>query len=255
MENVDLKKEAENWRKKKALITNEEQTVIDNIVDFFKEMNLSNIHEYFYVYCYMLWNGYFSVDRSYSYSRKNLTSQNSSYAVFLGKGTSTQAADLLTTLLNQKHLMARTIDLRVKKVKLNDVMNIQRSFETELKDFKNYQSGTNQRVTMLYSVNNNVSTLLLDPILLAESEVLRGGKLNCINGKYKVDKGLLLDRLDNPLFNEEEDLPKRATLDHSMVLESYDKANNLCRKSLDCLEQFYQENQPHYNAIKCLIKK
>ena len=255
MEKVDLKKAAEEWRENRVLITNEQHEAVDNIANLFKKLNLSNIHEYFYVYCYMLWNGYFSVDKSYAYNRKGLNAKNSEYAVFLGKGTSTQAAELLTELLNKKHLKARTIDLRVKKVKLNDVMNIKRRFETELKDFKNCQRGTNQRVTMLYSVDKAVSTTLFDPILLAESEILYGGKLNCVNGKYKVDKGLLLHRLDNPFFKEDEDLPKRATLDHNIVLESYDKARSLCEHSLDCFEQFYQENKSHYDAIKRLIKK
>ena len=45
-----------------------EKVILKNIKDTFQKLEPSNIHEYFYLYCYLLFNGYFSKDRYYEHN-------------------------------------------------------------------------------------------------------------------------------------------------------------------------------------------
>ena len=57
------------------------------------ELNLDNIYMQFYVFGYLLWNGYFSINKKYFYNDKAMLNEKNT--IFLGKGCCRHNAKLL----------------------------------------------------------------------------------------------------------------------------------------------------------------
>ena len=74
---------------------------IRNIGKLFNELKLDNVHEKFYVFCYLLWNGYFSVDKTYVYSNKNIKDEENT--IFLGEGCCRHNARLLSIIFRKEN--------------------------------------------------------------------------------------------------------------------------------------------------------
>ena len=233
-------------------LCDEKNICIDNIKDFIESLQLSNIHEEFYVFCYLLWNGYFSIDNKFSYGRSGITDDNKEYSVFLGMSTSYGASSLLTDVFKEKCIYAKTIGVSIKKIKLDNIMNIKRNFSDKLKDFSKCKSSINQMVTSTSGIGVFSKNIIFDPILLTECEILDTGEFACINGKYKIDKGYMKGILRRPFFYSYE-LPKKTTLDSKEIINSYDNMNRFCTSNRQLFNDLYDANKEHYEKIKTLL--
>ena len=229
----------------------ERKLAITNITSFIESLNLDSIHEEFYVFCYLLWNGYLSIDKSFAYGT-NPRSFNGYNDVFLGKSTSTGAAVLLTEVFKNKSIFTRTIGVSIQKIKLNGLINVKRNFQERIKDFSKNKKTINERVTYMANEPKSGATLILDPILLSECEVLSNGKLACINGQYKVSSKQLKYTFNGPFFYTY-NLPKSPIINKEEVYNSYIKMNEFCEYNKNRFEDLYNENCKHYEKIKTIV--
>ena len=67
------------------------KNILINIKQLVEAITINNIHELFYFYCYLLWNGYFSYNKTHLYSDINIETELESSIeeeniIFIGKG-------------------------------------------------------------------------------------------------------------------------------------------------------------------------
>ncbi|MBQ3021176.1 MAG: hypothetical protein IJD92_03025 [Bacilli bacterium] len=221
--------------------------IIFNISKLFKELNTNNIYEIFYIYCYLLWNGYFSVDKIYMYDYKDILDEDNT--IFLGKGCCRHNSSLLTDVLrylefNSTEVSIRTINVKLDRI-INDIKRIHVLYgEKEEKVPKNLP---NHSVVL---VKQN-SSLLLDSTALTCIEVLNKGKLYCPDGKYKINRKLFLNEINKRNINFE----SKSLLSKEVLKNHYFIAKNIIKDNKNLIEDFYNDNNNKYNKVKELVKK
>lgn len=219
--------------------------IVVNIFKLIKELNLNNIHEIFYVFCYLLWNGYFSIDKKYVYNSVDIINENNT--IFLGRGCCRHNSSLLQEVLKYLDMYSREMTVNLSKfTKLKNRMEIKREIESFVEE------------KTLYSLHSDVLCLdksqlfILDPTNLVECEVIKNGKITCFNGRYLVSKKLLKKELDRLLWYSYEFNTKN-TIDKNILNENYRTARDICLKNVNLLDDFYDENHRNYSDVKKLV--
>jgi len=95
---------------------------------------------------------------------------------------------------------------------------------------------------------------MLDPTNLLECEIIKNAKLVCFDGKYKINRIMLLKELKEKLkYNNF--LNRREITSTKLILDSYLNASNICIEQQKLLDDFYNENHQNYEKIKELVLK
>lgn len=227
---------------------NEEIKNISNLMD---ELDLDNIHEIFYVYCYLLWNGYFSDNKKYIFDSTNIA--NEYLTIFLGKGCCRHNAKLLRDVIyfmDTYNQSARNISIYLKNSKIKGLTKIKRDINsnttrtTFLQRLSEFRGRTNHEVTLV----SDDGIILLDPTNPVECTIIDGKKIVCPNGKYKVDKKILEEELMTtypPI-----DIKKTSILTKEELIESYELAKEILEKNKRLIEDFYDSNRNNLKEIK-----
>lgn len=237
----------ENYYEKQIIHNN----IVNNIATLIKELSLNNIHETFYVFCYLLWNGYFSIGKTYMYSAELPPDEKNT--IFLGSGCCRHNADLLSEVNKKMTICSNTISINLIKSKLKNIMNIDTPIsddadEEEEELFNLY----NHKVCIGPLYKENSSVFLFDPTQLTECEILKNGKLVCFNGTYKIDNQLFAKDLNYAhIFDYEYN--KKKTLNRSQLKQFYKVAREVCVNNEKLFKDFYDENHKNYEKIKSLI--
>lgn len=223
--------------------------IVKKITKVIEELKLDNIHEQFYAFCYLLWNGYFSINKSYIYSDIVLDELCN---IFLGSGNSRSNASLLSNVLNQSNLLSKPIFLNLQKIKLKELLDT----DIAKKQFNGItiKSGLYNHDVCLGPCNDNIKHIfILDPTLLTECEIIKNSKLVCFNGKYKINHKLFKEMLDrNYKFNCKYN--SHTILTTKLLKQYYETAQLSCFKNQTLLDSFYEDNFSNYEHAKSLCK-
>lgn len=220
------------------------ENIIENIVKLILELPLNNIHEQFYVFCYLLWNGYFSINKKYSYNNTEIKDENNT--IFLGKGCCRHNSDLLNEIYKRLNVNSVSKPITLIKTKLINVMGIEKNIEY----FEEYKTHSNQYNHKICTVLSSESNFLFDPTNLTECEIINKGKIICFNGIYKTNTKLFKEDFNNICkFNN------RQTLNKIEIKQFYEYAKEVCSNNKMLFEDFYIDNISNYKQIKKLILK
>ena len=246
--------------KEEDLLEKSHKQAVLNIAKLIKELKLSNIHEQFYAYCYLLWNGYFSIDKEYFYNCIDIKDEDNT--IFLGKGCCRHNSKLLEEIFlvleylycddpNEKFrdLNAFEIGVRLLKTNFDSMINIDTKEEKNDCVEKGINFGINHSVT---AIENNGSIYLLDPTNLVECEVLKNGKLYCPNGEYIVNKKMLKKEIN--YFYIYHFFKNKPTIFKELLEKYYKQSSYICTNNIKLFDDFFVENHSNYEKIKQLIK-
>ena len=240
----------------KKELKNTHKKIVSNISKLIKELNLDNIHAQFYAYCYLLWNGYFSIDKKYFYNNVDIKDEDNT--IFLGRGCCRHNSELLEEMFNQlnklykkeenRNIISKETGIRLFDEKLDSVISVKVNIEKNefSDDYK--KNEFDHSVTL---VKDNESLFLLDPTMLTECEVLTKGKLFCINGEYNLNEKLL--KKSCKYLYAFYKLNKKPTISREIILYEYYEALNVCKSNLKLFDDFFDDNYKNYEKVKQLI--
>jgi len=218
---------------------------VNTISKLIKETKLENIHQEFYLFCYLLWNGYFSADKTFSYNNRDIIDEDNQ--VFLGYACCRHNAGLLTEVLKKNNICAFNLVIHLDKCK-STLIEIERKIDTIISR-KTPKNQGNHLVTL---VKKTDSVFLLDPTNPSECEIIKRAKVIPLTGEYKVNRKLLDYELEYYLYNNYPLRKKITTIKEEIEL-SYKIAKEFCLKNKNLFDDFYDENKNNYDKIKKLV--
>lgn len=205
---------------------------VKNISKLFDEVKTENIHQDLYVFWYLLYNGYFSVDKTYEYSNSDILDEKNT--IFLGKGCCRHTSKLLEESFDYSN---RDYICNEIKVKICDMKSL----------FKNQY---NHSVLLAY---DGAHFFLLDPTNLFEWQVLKKMKLFGLNDTCMLSRGVFKREFENDIKNKRFVIDDVELIDEEIVTESYEVALEICHTNTTLFEDFFYENRPNYKKIKQMI--
>lgn len=218
-----------------------------NISQLFEELGLNNIHQQFYVFCYLLWNGYFSIDKSYVYDNKNIVDEDNT--IFLGRGCCRHNSELMEEVFKLLDIEAREMGLRVKKIEPQRLIRIKRKIECFEEPSDLSRGECNHSVTL---VGDSSAYFLFDSTNLIECEILNKSKLVSFGGEYKVNRRTFSKELIEVSYHA---INRKPTMSESLLISNYEKARDVCEKNKNLFNDFYDDNHPNYEKIRQLVLK
>lgn len=205
---------------------------VKNISKLFDELKTENIHQDLYVFWHLLYNGYFSVDKSYQYSNSDILDEKNT--IFLGKGCCRHTSKLLEECFNYSNRDYICNEIKVKGCDMKSLFK------------KQY----NHSVVLAY---DGVHCFLLDSTNLLEWQVLRKLKRFCLNGTSRLDRGVFKNEFERDLKYRKFAIDDVALIDEEIVTESYETAMEICNANIALFEDFFYENTPNYEKVKQII--
>ena len=222
-----------------------EKDILKNIKEIIKEINPKNIHELFYIYCYLLMKGYFSKDKYYEYSDidENLEIDEvtfNEFKIYSGKGVCRHNATQVNKILKTLEINSNFIGLNVQKINTNNLMNFTPNIGECLKISNSVIDKFNH--ASVY-VETNVSDFILDPTNLCEIEIIKNKEIYCPTGEYVVNMNFLKKTLPNKEYKE------KSTIKKEDLIEYYKVAKEKIINNKNIIEEFYKNNEEKYKEI------
>lgn len=221
---------------------------------------LKNVHENFYVFCYLLWNGYFSINKKYVYNN-NVRSccydffMIEKFTLFLGRGCCRHNSTLLYDILryNENYRSRREIHIHLcDKTIIKNITYIKS--ETEMEDSlevirKKENLGASNHVVVY--INDNGQSFILDPTNLVECQLVNK-KIICHAGNYIIGKGQLKRELNEKeiIIDKEQDI-----LDIQTLKSYYSYARQICIEHKKEFDEIYNSNFENYEFVKKYFKQ
>ena len=226
------------------------KNILINIKHLVEAVTINNIHELFYFYCYLLWNGYFSYNKNHMYSDVDIETEldysiEDENTIFIGKGVCGHYALFLNTLLNYLNYDSKFMDIELNDSKINPIINIKRNVDKRNSSNK----GINHRIVI--NKNNN-TYLILDPTNLCEHEIINNKRIYVINGEYNIEENSFRKELDI-LYGKDNKYPNNNSISKELLIKYYKETKDKILKNNDIIEEFYNENKPYYIKQKKLI--
>lgn len=220
-----------------------EKVILKNIKDTFQKLEPSNIHEYFYLYCYLLFNGYFSKDRYYEHNEAKTDEIvdrriYDNYNIYSGTGVCSANSVLLQKIFTELSLDSKVLEIKLEDIIGNKLMDIKRNV------------GVCYPILNTDSCNHAVvfaktkeSSFILDSTNICELEVIKDKRIYYPNGSYLLDEELLKASLPNITYNQE------STISNEILLEYYRDMKKKCIENQKLLDSLYKENKDSYKEI------
>ena len=220
-----------------------EKVILKNIKDTFQKLEPYNIHEYFYLYCYLLFNGYFSKDRYYEHNEAKTDEIvdrriYDNYNIYSGTGVCSANSVLLQKIFTELGLDSKVLEIKLKDIIGNKLMDIKRNV------------GVCYPILNTDSCNHAVvfaktkeSIFILDSTNICELEVIKDKQIYYPNGSYLLDEELLKASLPNITYNQE------STISNEILLEYYREMKKKCIENQKLLDSLYKENKDSYKEI------
>lgn len=221
--------------------------ILQNTKEAFEKLEMQNIHEYFYVYCYLLWNGYFSKEKSYEYSDTGIETYtdfniDDEYSLFTGKGVCRHNAIFLKEVLNTLNIYAHKINIRLEERNIKSLMGIER----KIGEHSNYSDNNGENHAVVFTKDNN-GIYIMDPTILCELEIIKDRQLISYCGQYNVEKEIFRKNL--PGIYKTILLPRNNSLSREFLISYYKKAKEKCLKNQKLFDNLYNENKNNYKKI------
>lgn len=220
-----------------------EKEILKNIKETFQKLEPSNIHEYFYLYCYLLFNGYFSKDRYYEHNEAKTDEIvdrriYDNYNIYSGTGVCSANSVLLQKIFTELSLDSKVLEIKLEDIIGNKLMDIKRNV------------GVCYPILNTDSCNHAVvfaktkeSIFILDSTNICELEVIKDKQIYYPNGSYLLDEELLKASLPNITYNQE------STISNEILLEYYREMKKKCIENQKLLDSLYKENKDNYKEI------
>lgn len=222
----------------------------DNITKLLTDLKTENIHQLFYVYCYLLWNGFFSIDKKYVYNNKDIIDEENT--IFLGKGCCRHNSRHLTTVLKKMKFDAYEMRLRTDNIKFRTIICIDAKTEVYESNINLAKNDFDHSVVL--TISKEKGNVILDPTMIIELEMIKYGKLVCFNGIYKVRQKLFKQELNN-ILSKDYPYNSKPLINLDILLENYRKAEELCQENICLFDDFFDENHKNYEQIRKLLTK
>ena len=226
--------------------------IVEQIGNMMKELPLNNIHEKFYVFCYLLWNGYFSVDKKYAYS--DIPPKDEDNTIYLGRGCCRHNADLMGQVFRELGYSGNPMSIYLGKTKLKPMMDIKKHTEAYTPPEKEDPNTTNHKIYVGPFFRDNNELFLFDPTALTECEILTGGRVACFNGKYKVNESIIKHNLKYAYMFDVK-YNTFPTMNEKQLREFYAFAKQVCIDYGYLFEDFFTEMKPKYEKMQSLVLK
>ena len=222
-----------------------EKDILKNIKEIIKEINPENIHELFYIYCYLLTKGYLSKDKYYEYSDidENLETDEvtfNEFKVYSGKGVCRHNATQLNKILKTLDKNSNFIGLNVQKIETGNLMDFTPNIGECLKTSSSDIDKINHAAVY---IETNESNFIIDPTNLCEIEIIKNKEIFCPSGKYIVDINLLKKTLPNKEYKE------KSTITKENLIEYYKASKEKIITNKNIIEEFYKNNEEKYKEI------
>lgn len=220
-----------------------EKTILKNIKETFNRIEPNNLHEYFYLYCYLLFNGYFSKDKYYEHNEDTIfeiVDRNiyDNFNIYSGTGVCSANSVLLKKILDNFNINSQCLKINAQNIKGKKIIDIKRNLG---KKYENSNSTTyNHQVVF---VRTNESCFILDPTAICELEILKNKEIYYPNGEYILDKELLKKSLPNINYKN------KNTISKDILIEYYKNMKDKCLKNKHILEELYNNNKENYKEI------
>ena len=224
-------------------MTSIEKEILKNIKETFQKLEPSNIHEYFYLYCYFLFNGYFSKERYYEHNEAKTDEIvdrriYDNYNIYSGTGVCSANSVLLQKIFTELSLDSKVLEIKLEDIIGNKLMDIKRNV------------GVCYPILNTDSCNHAVvfaktkeSIFILDSTNICELEVIKDKQIYYPNGSYLLDEELLKASLPNITYNQE------STISNEILLEYYRDMKKRCIENQKLLDSLYKENKDSYKEI------
>ena len=222
--------------------------IINNITELINNLPLNNIHEKFYIFCYLLHNGFLSIDKSYTYN--NSTPLDEVNTIFLGNGCCRHNSNLLNEVLRNLNINSISMPITLIKAKFTDINKKKRIYSIQKKENLNEY---NHRICIASSIEKNNSLFILEPTGLSEFEIIKNNKIICYNGTFKVNNTLFKRDLKHSYISKY--ISNKKTLNASILNNFYEYAKEVCNTNKKLFDDFYVDNHSNYENIKSLILK
>lgn len=220
-----------------------EKVILKNIKDTFQKLEPSNIHEYFYLYCYLLFNGYFSKDRYYEHNEAKTDEIvdrriYDNYNIYSGTGVCSANSVLLQKIFTELSLDSKVLEIKLEDIIGNKLMDIKRNVGVcyPILNTDSY----NHAVVFAKTKESN---FILDSTNICELEVIKDKRIYYPNGSYLLDEELLKASLPNITYKQ------RSTITNQMLLEYYRNIKKKCIENQKLLDSLYKENKDSYKEI------
>lgn len=217
--------------------------ILKNLKNTITQFNPNNIHELFYLYCYLLWNGYLSQNKYYEYNDAELYEEIDDntfkeYKIYTGKGVCKHNAYHLYKTLKEMDIPSTYLEIKLNDIKGSKLMDIKRNAKETLDTTSDDYIG---HATVFTKTNN--STFILDPTNICELEIIRDKEIYYPNGEYILDEELLRKYLPDIKYKEE------STITNQLLLEYYRRMKKRCIENQKLLDSLYDENKESYKEI------
>ena len=222
-----------------------EKTILENIKETITKLKPNNLHELFYIYCYLLMKGYFSKNKYYEYNDINEDFVVDyriffEFGVYDGEGVCSHNSYHLNKFLKYLGLNSNFIGLEVKKIDTENIMDFTPNINKNLKKVSNTDGEINHASVLINTIDSN---FILDPTNLTEIEILKNKEIFCPLGEYSVNKSLLKKHLSEYKFNE------YSTISKELLIEYYKVAREKILKHKQLIENMYNKNEENYKEI------
>ena len=228
--------------------------IIKNTTVLLKELHLDNPLDASKTYEYLLWNGYFSQNKHFTYNDDTFINPLvPGTDIMLGKAVCLNNAEMLTRVLQELNIESYLIGAYYNIPK----QNLKEKNNTTLKDkalaymdelkIKNILYG-NHALTL---IKNNNKFFLDDPT----------GQL-VLNFEMKINPWLFITNNDNITYNKTKEIilttykySNEEIITEQYLLTSFYKVNTILRENKNLLNDFYGENKKDIDIICKTLKK
>lgn len=220
-----------------------ETIVLKNTIETFQKLEPTNIHEYFYLYCYLLFNGYFSVERYYEHNdaqTDEIVDRNiyDNFNIYSGTGVCSANSTLLQKIFNELNIDSKYLEINLKNILGEKLIDIKRNVG------EYYQTDGNSLYKhAVVFTKTRESNFILDPTNICELEIVRDKEIYYPNGDYILDEALLKKSLPDIEYNQE------STISNQKLLDYYRRMKKKCIENQKLLDSLYNENKESYKEI------
>jgi hypothetical protein len=231
---IDIKYCDEDYHKLKSKYSK----IIDDIAKLFGDLKISNLNEQFFCFCYLLWNGYFSVDKNYKCDNNDYlisASFENGMQVMTGHAVCRHNNNLFMSVLSKMGYIVDQLYVQIDSTNTKEA---------------------NHSVTI---TNDNDRYLIFDPTKATISELLNDLKIHHYFEQSKITFPSIPFTTEceskKILYKEKTKHYNTPSYTNDQILQFLNNARNIIHSEKQKIETFYNDNTHNITNISCLVLK
>jgi len=237
--------------------------LIYKTINLFERLKLNDSFEIFYVFTYLLWNGYFSIDRSYQFSSdRYLLDGFFGMSIMTGKGVCLNNVELLDQIF--KELDYDSYIVANKKIK-----PIHNEYNSYINRNIGKQPNLNRKPILTNHccvlIRDNKYDYIYDPTNIMCFNLTSKKTADVIIGEGKIKISLFDTKiLSSRKYNEIKEVFKQIYLvkkeqnieeEKTIIEEKTEHLNKMCEENILLFEEFYKSNINNIKTISNQLQK